>query len=86
VHAVASYIYAERAGVLVSAPAAGPVDGGEPGVTVSYWPFADVGTRFTKENSNRDYVGVLTAAGADAATVTLALSSARARCDLEIRE
>jgi biotin carboxylase len=86
VHAVASYIYAERAGVLVSAPAAGPVDGGGGGVTVSYWPFADVGTRFAKENSNRDYVGVLTAAGADAAAVTLALSSARARCDLEIRE
>jgi biotin carboxylase len=85
VQAVASYIYAERPGVLVSAPAAGPVDCGVPGVTVSYWPFASAGDRIEIANSNRDYLGVLTAFGSDAAGVAAAVSAARTRCGWEIR-
>jgi biotin carboxylase len=85
VQATASYICAERSGVLVSAPAAGPLASAVPGVTVSYWPFAPAGTRIEIANSNRDYLGVLTAFGADAAAVSTAVAAARAQHDWEIR-
>jgi len=85
VHAVASYIYAERPGVLVSAPAAGPLASEVPGVTVSYWPFAPVGSRIEIANSNRDYLGVLTAFGPDADAVSRTVAAARGQYDWEIR-
>jgi biotin carboxylase len=85
VQATASYIYAERRGVLVSAPDAGLVDSGVPGVTVSYWPFAVPGSRIEIANSNRDYLGVLTAFGPSADAVSRAVSAARAQCEWVIR-
>jgi biotin carboxylase len=85
VQATANYIYAERPGVLVSAPAAGPLASEVPGVTLSYWPFTPVGTRIEIANSNRDYLGVLTAFGPDADAVSSAVAAARAQYDWEIR-
>jgi biotin carboxylase len=83
-HAVASYIWAEQSGVLVSAPATGPVAGGESGVRVSYWPMLPVGSRISLANSNRDYLGVLTAVGGSAAEVERAVDAARSRGGWEI--
>jgi biotin carboxylase len=81
---VASYIWAEHSGVLRSAPAPGPVAGGEPGVRVSYWPMMPVGTRIDVTNSNRDYLGVLTAVGASASAVSRSVAAARSAGGWEI--
>jgi biotin carboxylase len=83
-HAVASYIRAEQSGVLRSAPAPGPVADAEPGVRLSYWPMLEPGTRVSVANSNRDYLGVLTAVGPDSPTVSRSVSAARARGGWEI--
>ena len=83
-HAVASYIWAEQSGVLVAAPAAGPVAGGQSGVRVSYWPMLPVGARISLANSNRDYLGVLTAVGGSSAEVERAVDAARSRGGWEI--
>lgn len=83
-HAVAAYIWAEQSGVLKSAPEPGPLAGGEPGVRLSYWPMLPVGTRISLANSNRDYLGVLTAIGSDPCAVERSVAAARARGDWEI--
>jgi biotin carboxylase len=83
-HAVASYIWAEHSGVLRSAPPSGPLAGGEPGVRLSYWPMLPVGSRISLANSNRDYLGVLTAVGPDEDAVGRAVAEARARGGWEI--
>jgi biotin carboxylase len=83
-HAVASYIWAEQSGVLRSAPVPGPVPGGEPEVRLSYWPMLPVGSRISLANSNRDYLGVLTAVGPDRDAVTRSVAEARSRGSWEI--
>jgi biotin carboxylase len=83
-HAVAAYIWAEKSGVLVSAPATGPVASGESGARVSYWPMLPVGSRISVANSNRDYLGVLTGVGGSAAAVERAVAAARSRGGWEI--
>jgi len=84
VHAVASYICAERPGLLVSGPAAGAMAGACAGVELSYWPFVQVGARIAVANSNRDYLGVVTAVGADPAAVDRSVALARAQGGWEI--
>jgi hypothetical protein len=84
VHAVASYICAERPGLLVSGPPAGAMAGGCAGVELSYWPFLPVGSRIEVANSNRDYLGVLTAVGPDPAAVEQSVALARAQGGWEI--
>jgi biotin carboxylase len=83
-HGVADYIRAEQSGVLQSAPATGPVACVEPGVRVNYWPMLPVGSRISLANSNRDYLGVLTAVGADGAAVSRSVAAARSRGGWEI--
>jgi biotin carboxylase len=77
-HAVASYIWAEQSGVLRSAPGPGPVG------DAMYWPMLPVGSRISLANSNRDYLGVLTAVGDDPAAVARAVADAHARGNWEI--
>jgi biotin carboxylase len=83
-HAVAAYIWAEQSGVLRSAPLRGPVADAETGVRLSYWPMLEIGTRVSLANSNRDYLGVLTAVGSDPSAVYRSVSAARARGGWEI--
>jgi biotin carboxylase len=83
-HGVAAYIWAEQSGVLRSAPEPGPVACGEPGVRVSYWPMLPVGSRISLANSNRDYLGALTAVGADAGAVARSVAEARGRGSWEV--
>jgi biotin carboxylase len=83
-HGVADYIWAEQSGVLRSAPDPGPMAGGEPGVRLSYWPMLPAGSRISLANSNRDYLGVLTAVGRDGDGVARSVAAARARGGWEI--
>jgi biotin carboxylase len=83
-HAVASYIRAESSGVLVAAPAPGPMADAEPGVQLSYWPCLEPGSQVAVTNSNRDYLGVLTALGPSADAVERSLTVARERGGWEI--
>jgi len=76
-HAVADYIIAERSGILRTAPSGGPLDGAEPGVSLSYWPLRQPGDHVTVTHSNRDYLGVITATGSDRARVERCVGAAR---------
>jgi biotin carboxylase len=76
--AVADYVVAERPGVLRSAPAAGPMTGAEPGVSLEYWPMRQPGERVTVTRSNRDYLGVITAVGSGRGAVERSVAAARA--------
>jgi len=82
--AVASYISAQRPGLLRSAPRPGPVAPADPGVDLRYWPFARVGERIGGAGSNRDYLGVFTAAGPDPAAVSRSVAAARAGGSWEV--
>lgn len=77
-HAVIDYIVADRHGVLTSAPAGGAKPVTEADVTISYRPLRDVGDRIALTNTNRDYLGVITAMGAEPAAVELSVASMRA--------
>jgi len=79
-HAVADYIMAERAGILLTAPPGGPLDGAEPGVSLGYWPLRQPGDHLTVTHSNRDYLGVITASGPDRDAVEHSVMAARAAC------
>jgi biotin carboxylase len=76
-HAVADYMIAERSGILRTAPPGGPLDGAEPGVSLSYWPLRQRGDHVTVTHSNRDYLGVITATGPDRAGVERSVGAAR---------
>jgi biotin carboxylase len=76
-HAVADYMIAERSGILRTAPPGGPLDGAEPGVSLSYWPLRQRGDHVTVTHSNRDYLGVITATGPDRARVERSVGAAR---------
>lgn len=67
--AVASYMWAERPGLLVSAPCADVARFAMPGVTLRFWPYVTAGQRLSVAGSNRDYLGVVTGAGGDRAAV-----------------
>jgi biotin carboxylase len=83
-HAVADYIIAERAGILLTAPPGGPLDGAEPGVSLGYWPLRQPGDHLTVTHSNRDYLGVITASGPDRVAVERSVMAARAACRWDI--
>ena len=68
---------AERSGILHTAPPGGPLDGAEPGVSLSYWPLRQPGDHVTVTHSNRDYLGVITATGPDRARVERSVGAAR---------
>jgi biotin carboxylase len=77
-HAVIDYIVADQHGILALAPARGAQPGSEAGVTLSYWPLRDVGDRIVRTNTNRDYLGVITAIGSGPAAVERSVAGMRA--------
>ena len=85
-HAVIDYVVADRAGVLAASPAAGAQRSGELGVVLSYRPLHEVGDRIPLTHTNRDYLGVITAIGADPAAVELSVAAMRATRNWEITE
>jgi len=76
-HAVADSVITERAGLLRSAPPCGPLAGAASGVTLGYWPLRQPGEHVTVTNSNRDYLGIITATGPDRELVERSVSAAR---------
>ncbi len=85
-HAVIDYVVADRAGLLASSPSAGVQCGAEPGVLVSYRPLREKGDQIAVTRTNRDYLGVITAIGPDAAAVELSVAAMRANGNWEITE
>ena len=77
-HAVVDYLVADRPGVLTGVPPAGPVPAAEPGVMLSYQPLRDNGDRVSVTGTNRDYLGVITAIGAEPAAVERSVAALRA--------
>jgi biotin carboxylase len=77
-HAVIDYVVADRPGVLGAVPPAGPSPAGEPDVLLSYRPLRAVGDHIVITHTNRDYLGVISAIGPDAAAVERAVAIARA--------
>ena len=69
---------AERSGILHTAPPGVPLDGAEPGVSLSYCPLRQArGPRHRRTHSNRDYLRVITATGPDRARVERSVGAAR---------
>lgn len=67
-----AYPCAQRAGTLTAAPA--PADLLAEGVQLTYRPLREVGERHALYRTNRDYLGVLRAIGADQETVDRAVA------------
>jgi len=84
-HAVIDYVVADAPGVLAESPPAGRQEGAEPGVTVSYWPMRTIGDRIELTHANRDYLGVISATGAQPAAVERAVAAVRATGRWDIR-
>jgi biotin carboxylase len=85
-HTVIDYVVADRSGVLTVAPSAGPQRGIEPGVMLSYQPLREIGDRITLTHTNRDYLGVITAIGPEAALVERSVAAMRTAANWEIAE
>jgi len=85
-HAVIDYVVADLAGTLATAPSPGPQMGMEPGVVLSYRPLRDIGDRIDLTHANRDYLGVISAIGADPAAVDLSVAVFRASACWQIAE
>ena len=85
-HAVIDYVVAERSGVLAASPRAGARLSAEPGVLLSYRPLYEEGDRIEVTHTNRDYLGVITAIGPDAAAVSRSVADLRAAEDWKIAE
>ncbi len=77
-HAIIDYVVADRPGVLAAAPPAGVRQSAELGVMLSYRPLREVGDHIVLTRTNRDYLGVITAIGADPAAVELSVAAVRA--------
>lgn len=70
-HGRAEYVYARRAGTLVDAPPALDLDTQK--ARLCYRPLRAVGTEATLTRTNRDYLGVVRAVGADRPAVDRAV-------------
>ena len=84
-HAVVDYVVADAPGVLATSPPAGGQEGAEPGVMLSYWPMRNIGDRIELTHANRDYLGVISAIGAQPTAVELSVAAMRAAGHWEIR-
>jgi len=84
-HAVIDYVVADAPGVLAASPPAGGQEGTEPDVMVSYWPMRTIGDRIELTHANRDYLGVISAIGAQPAAVERSVAAVRAAGRWEIR-
>jgi hypothetical protein len=85
-HALIDYVVADRAGVLSAALQAGPQQSAEPGVLLSYRPLRSSGDHIALTRTNRDYLGVITAVGADPAALERSVAAMRAAGNWEISE
>jgi biotin carboxylase len=85
-HAVIDYVVADRPGLLAAAPPAGPQAATEPGVMLAWRPLRTVDDHIAITNTNRDYLGVVTAIGADSGAVERSVAAARAAGSWEIKE
>lgn len=81
-HARVEYVCAERSGTLVAAP--GPVDQDVDGTRLGCRPLRALGTTAALTGTNRDYLAVLHAIGADAASVQTVLRDFRSSQNWEI--
>jgi biotin carboxylase len=77
-HAVIDYVVAERPGVLAAVPPPGPWPTGRDDVLLSRRTLRDAGDRIVITRTNRDYLGVISAIGADPSAVEAAVAAARA--------
>jgi biotin carboxylase len=75
-HAVIDYVVADRSGTLTAVPVAGarPTP---PDVLLSLRPLRAAGDHIVITHTNRDYLGVISAIGADATAVEAAVAAAR---------
>jgi biotin carboxylase len=78
-HAVIDYVVADHPGTLTAVPSAGLRPSGERDVLLSYRPLRAAGDRIVITHTNRDYLGVVSAIGTDAAAVENAVAAARAQ-------
>jgi hypothetical protein len=78
-HAVIDYVVADHPGTLTAVPPAGPWPTGKRDVLLSGWPLRAAGDRVVITHTNRDYLGVISAIGTDAAAVEDAVAAARAQ-------
>lgn len=85
-HAVIDYVVADRPGLLTATPEAGAQRSTELGVLLSYRPLRAEGDHIEITHTNRDYLGVITAIGPDAAAVDLSVAALRATGNWEITE
>ncbi len=76
-HAIADYVVADTSGVLTAAPQPAQLTGDD-GVRLVYHPLRAVGDRVELTRTNRDYLGVIRAIGADRGPVERAVASFRA--------
>ena len=77
-HAVIDYVIADHPGVLAAVPADGSRPVAEPDVVLSYRTLRQPGDHIAVTHTNRDYLGVISAIGRDAAAVERAVAAARA--------
>ncbi len=85
-HAVIDYVVADRPGTLAAVPAAGPRPTGDQDVRLSFRPLRAPGDRIVITHTNRDYLGVISAIGPDAAAVERAVAAARAAEEWPVTE
>jgi biotin carboxylase len=89
-YAIADYVTAERSGVLAEVPPAmshvtASHVTGRPGVRLAHWPLRQPGDSVTLTGTNRDYLGVICAAGPDQRAVEDAVRELRGQLCWEIR-
>lgn len=77
-HAVIDYVIAQRPGRVTAVPPAGDHPA-EPGVRLTCWPLRRLGEQVDLARSNRDYLGLICAAGPDPAAVDRSIEALRAR-------
>ena len=85
-HAVIDYVVADRPGTLAAVPPAGPRPAGDKDVRLSFRPLRAPGDHIVITHTNRDYLGVISAIGPDAATVERAVAAARAAEEWPVTE
>jgi hypothetical protein len=85
-HAVVDYVVADKEGVLTRTPPAGPQPGTRPGVLLDWRPLREVGDRIALTRANRDYLGVISAMGADPAAVNQSVAAVRTSGCVQIEE
>ena len=75
-YAVVDYVLADSAGVLAEVAPAGPRPGTRSGVQLSWRPLRAAGDQVALTHTNRDYLGVISAIGADLAAVNHSVAAA----------